>query len=135
MDVSDALGEVAGEDAEPGTDLEHDVVSGSSIGEPPDDTQDVLVDEEVLAERLLRAATLTAGRNAARAFLDPGRERVRCLAPGLGERRERMHDVGRLVRPPAHGLWREIGAIGLGQDSVGRHRGGGLAQARSPSGT
>ena len=53
VDVRDALGEVPREDAEPGADLEHDVV-GVELGEPADHAEDVLVDEEVLAERLLR---------------------------------------------------------------------------------
>ena len=37
----------------PGADLEHDV-AGLELGEAPDDAEDVLVDQEVLAERLLR---------------------------------------------------------------------------------
>ena len=51
--VRDALGEVAREHAEPGADLEHDVVR-LELGEPADHAEDVLVDEEVLAELLLR---------------------------------------------------------------------------------
>ncbi len=53
VDVPDALGQVAREDAEPGTDLEHDVV-GVQVGEPTDHAENVLVDQEVLAELLLR---------------------------------------------------------------------------------
>ena len=53
MHMRDALGEEAREHAEPGPDLEHDVVS-IELGEPLDHAQDVLVDQEVLAERLLR---------------------------------------------------------------------------------
>ena len=53
VDVRDALGEVAREGAEARADLEHDVV-GLEIGEAADDAEDVLVDEEVLAEPLLR---------------------------------------------------------------------------------
>ena len=53
VDVRDALGEVAREDAEARADLEHDVV-GLEVGEAPDHAEDVLVDEEVLAELLLR---------------------------------------------------------------------------------
>ena len=54
VDERDPLGEVAREDAEPGADLEHDVL-GLELGETADDAEDVLVDEEVLAEVLLRA--------------------------------------------------------------------------------
>ena len=54
VDERDALGEVAGEDAEARADLEDDV-GGVELGEPADDAEDVLVDEEVLAELLLRA--------------------------------------------------------------------------------
>src|SRR5207253_645450 len=52
MDVCDTLGEVAREDAAARADLEHDVVR-PQLGEPADHAEDVLVDEEVLAERLL----------------------------------------------------------------------------------
>src|SRR6266498_4102477 len=54
MHERDAVGEVARQDAEPGADLEHDVVR-LEPGEPSDHAEDVLVDEEVLAELLLRA--------------------------------------------------------------------------------
>ena len=53
VDERDALGEVAGEDAEARPDLEHDVVR-VELGEAADHAEDVLVDEEVLAELLLR---------------------------------------------------------------------------------
>ncbi len=53
VDVVDAVGEVAREDAEPRSDLEHDVCS-VELGEPADDAEDVLVGQEVLAEPLLR---------------------------------------------------------------------------------
>ena len=53
VDVADAVGEVAGEDAEAGADLEHDVI-GVELGEPADHAEDVLVGEEVLAQPLLR---------------------------------------------------------------------------------
>ena len=54
MDVADAIGEVARQDAEAGSDLEHDVVA-AELGEAADHAEDVLVGEEVLAELLLRA--------------------------------------------------------------------------------
>ena len=50
---ADAVGEVARQHAETRADLEHDVVR-LELGEPADHAEDVLVDEEVLAERLLR---------------------------------------------------------------------------------
>jgi hypothetical protein len=51
--VRDALGEEAGQHAEPRPDLEHDV-RALERGEALDHAQDVVVDEEVLAERFLR---------------------------------------------------------------------------------
>src|SRR5262249_62344624 len=48
-----AFGEPTGEDAEPRADLEHDVC-GTEVAHPLDHVEDVLVHEEVLAERLLR---------------------------------------------------------------------------------
>ena len=66
-----ALGEVrASSTPRPGADLEHDVV-GAELREPADDAEDVLVDEEVLAElavRVRRAQRLTAARTRAAAF-------------------------------------------------------------------
>ena len=53
VDPRDPVGEIHGEHAEPRPDLEHDVI-GVELGEPSDDAEDVLVDEEVLAELLLR---------------------------------------------------------------------------------
>ena len=53
VDDTSAIGEVAREHPETGADLENDVV-GSELAQTPDDAEDVLVDEEVLAERLLR---------------------------------------------------------------------------------
>ena len=54
MDDADPVGEERREDAEPRADLEHDVV-GLEPRKPLDHAQHVAVDEEVLAERLLRA--------------------------------------------------------------------------------
>src|SRR5438874_3186525 len=50
----DALGEVARQHSQPGADLEHDVVR-RELGEASDHAEDVLVDQEVLAELLLRS--------------------------------------------------------------------------------
>ena len=52
VDVGDALGEEARQHAEARPDLEHDV-GGVELGEPADHAEDVLVDQEVLAELLL----------------------------------------------------------------------------------
>src|SRR6266511_487047 len=51
--VRDALGQVGGEDPETGADLEHHVAR-LELGQPADHAEDVLVDEEVLTELLLR---------------------------------------------------------------------------------
>ncbi len=53
VDVRHALGEVARQHAEPGPDLEDDIIRLEGC-ESPDDLEDVLVDEEVLAEAFLR---------------------------------------------------------------------------------
>jgi hypothetical protein len=51
--VGHPIGEETGQDAEPGPDLEHHV-GVVELGEPFDHAQDVLVDQEVLAERFAR---------------------------------------------------------------------------------
>ena len=51
--VGDTLGEEPGQHAEPRADLEHDI-GLIQAGEPFDHAQDVLVDQEVLPQRLLR---------------------------------------------------------------------------------
>ena len=53
MDEPDPVGEVRGEDAEAGANLEDDVVR-LQVGETADHAEDVVVDEEVLAELLPR---------------------------------------------------------------------------------
>ena len=53
MDVRDASGQKPGQDAEPGPNLEDDI-GRVQRGEALDHTEDVLVDEEVLAQRLAR---------------------------------------------------------------------------------
>ena len=53
MDVGDAIGQVAREDAEARPYLQDDILR-PELGQAPDDAEDVLVDEEVLPERLLR---------------------------------------------------------------------------------
>src|SRR3954454_23501577 len=54
MDMRHPLGEVLAQHAQAAADLEHDVV-GPELGEPPDDVEDVRVDEEVLTELAVRA--------------------------------------------------------------------------------
>ena len=52
VNVGALLGQHAGQGAEARADLEHDV-GGVELGQPGDDAEDVVVDEEVLPERLL----------------------------------------------------------------------------------
>ena len=49
MDKTNAIGEVPREHSQAGTDLENDI-DALEIAHAPDDTEDVLVDEEVLTE-------------------------------------------------------------------------------------
>ena len=63
----DAVGEIGSEDAEPRADLEHDVLRPER-GQAADDAEDVLVDEEVLPELLLRRGRPHGSENAAAAF-------------------------------------------------------------------
>ena len=109
VDVRDAVGEVGRQDAEPGADLQHDVLR-LELGEPPDHAEDVRVGEEVLAELAFRRDA-HGSPNAAAAFASIRASSSRRLLPaGLRERRERVDHVGRLVRPPAHRLRREVRA-------------------------
>ena len=48
-------------------------------------------------------------------------ELLRVLVPRERERRDRVDDVGRLVRAPADGLRREVRAVRLGEQPVGGH--------------
>ena len=52
----------------------------------------------------------------------------RALAARLGERGERVADVRRLVAAAAQRLGREVGAVGLGEQAVGRDAACGLPQ-------
>ena len=127
MDEPCALGETAREDAETRADLEHDV-RRAEIAESLDHTEDVLVDEEVLAQRLL-GRDGHANPNAAAAFAWVwAASASTVLAPRVGEDTDRMHHVGGLVPRAAHRLGREVRAIGLDEDPVRRNRAGGLAQ-------
>ena len=53
MDAVNALRQIVGQNSEAGADLEHDVVL-LELREAPDHPEDVLVDEEVLAEVAIR---------------------------------------------------------------------------------
>ena len=106
MDVRDALREVAREDAEPGADLEHDVVR-PELREPADHAEDVLVDAGNAGRALLRSTSQSRST--------PLRSRSICArarpAPrprACGERGERVDDVRRLVRLAADGLRRKV---------------------------
>ena len=59
VDVADASGQVLGQNAEPAADLEHDVVF-TELGGAADHAQDVVVDQEVLAELAVRPHTEVA---------------------------------------------------------------------------
>src|SRR5919198_319636 len=63
----DAVGEIGGQDPEPRTDLEHDVLR-RELREAADHAEDVLVDEEVLPELLLGEREPHESENAAAAF-------------------------------------------------------------------
>ena len=115
--VRDARGEEAREDAEAGPDLEHDVV-GLELGEALDHAEDVLVDEEVLAERLPRrdAHSPNAASRSRRSAASSPRPRRAARRAKRG-----VHDVRRLVAAAADRLRREVRAVGLGEQAVGRH--------------
>ena len=123
----DSLGEVFGQDAQARPDLEHDVVR-LELREPPDDAEDVVVDEEVLPELAVGCdRELHGSENAAAAFpVDPRTEVGRVDAADPGERLEGEHDVRGLVRPAAAGLRRQVGAVRLDEDPLVRdlRRGG-----------
>ena len=93
-----------------------------------DHTEDVLVDEEVLAERLL-GRDGQANPNAAAAFAWVWAARSSTSSSRASARtRDRVHHVGRLVPCAAHRLRRKVWAVGLDEDPVRRNSAGGLAQ-------
>ena len=116
VDVRDPVGEEAREDAEARADLEHDVV-GLELGEPPDHAEDVVVDQEVLAERLLAGRRSQAEDGASRSRRSAPPSSAGSIAARLGEVGEGVHDVGGLVAAAANRLRREVRAVGLGQDA------------------
>ena len=122
----DALGEIARQDSLPGP-ISSTTSSGVELREAFDDAEDVRVDEEVLA---VTSSSLEPAHSPkhARVRVDLPLELGRILAPRLRERRERVDDVCRLVRPAAHRLRREVRRVGLGEDPVGRDLGRGEAE-------
>ncbi len=126
---TNALRQVVGQHSETWTDLEHDVLAVER-GEPVDHAEDVLVDQEMLAEVAVRCDRELHGSEKATLGVrcDPGAELVRILAAGLGQLGDGQHDVRRLVRAAAPDLRGEIGAVGLRQDPLGRNLGGRRAQ-------
>jgi len=64
MHLGDPVGEVRGEDSEPGPDLEHHIL-GVELGEAPDDPENVVVDQEVLPEGLVRSGRQRHGNEKA----------------------------------------------------------------------
>ena len=121
--VGDPLGEKAGQDAEPRPDLEHDV-GAVELGEPLDHAEDVLVDQEVLAERLPRRDAHSPKTASAFASIWP---RIAVVVQ-LREKIVCVDDVGRLVALASDGLRREVRAVGLGEQPVGGDLAGGGSQ-------
>ena len=123
--VPHPVGEERREHAEPRPDLEHDIAR-RQIRKSLDHDEQVAIDQEVLAECLLRADGRHArpSPNARSAFSSMRRSSSDgCLLTLGREDGERVDHVGRLVAPTADGLRGQIGAVRLGQDPVGRDAG------------
>ena len=86
MDDAHAVGEVTGQDSEPGPHLEDDV-GRAKVAHPADHSEDVLVDEEVLSERLLGLGPSRQPERGCRVRVRAGREFPGLLATCRGERR------------------------------------------------
>ena len=121
VDVATRVGEDARQSAEARPDLEGDI-AGVELGKPRDDAEDVVVDEEVLAERLpgRRGAHARGRPNATLALRSICASSVGNVdATRLREDGERVEHVGRLVSLAAERLRREIRAVRLGKDPIG----------------
>ena len=118
--LCDPVCEIRGQHAEPGPDLEHDVVA-VELGEAADHAEDVLVDQEVLAELLLRPNAHGRPNASRRVRIDLRAECFRVFPARFGESRDGMDDVGRLVRLPSDRLRREVGAVRLREEPLGRN--------------
>ena len=123
------LREIAGQDSEPGPDLEHDVFGGE-LGEPTDDAED-FSSRGSAGRAASWGSRLTARTKAAVAFASiRALELGHVLATRGGERGDRVHDVCGLVRPAAKRLRREVRAVRLGEE---RSAGTCAAASRSSS--
>ena len=85
LDVPDPVREKVREDAEARPDLQHDVV-GAQFREPSDHPEDVPVDQEVLAELLLRKRPGHASENALAAFSSSRRPSAAASSPRASAR-------------------------------------------------
>ena len=127
MDVRDAFREVTSEDSEARPDLEDDVI-GLEIAHPSDDAEDVLVDEEVLAQSLLRRDA-HGSRNAVAAFAWVCVASISIGSPrSSASVRSVCTTFAGSFGSAAHGLRREIGTVGLDQDAIGGYRSRGVAK-------
>ena len=95
---------------------------GLQAGEPLDDAEQVAVDQEVLAERVLRRDG-SHGRlepeRGCRVGVDPRFELVRRLVSRVRQGRERVTDVRGLVGATADRLRGEVRAVGLREQAIG----------------
>ena len=118
---------IARQHAEPRPDLEHDVVR-LELGQPPDHAEDVLVDEEVLAEALARSDAHSAEHPRSRCASICASSSAASTPRSSASASSVWHDVRRLVALAAHRLRREIRAVGLGEQPVGRDAASRVAQ-------
>ena len=130
MNMPDAVGEVRGQNAETGPDLERHV-GGVELGQPADHAEDVLVHEEVLAEIAVRRdGPASHGRaNAALAFTAMRAASSSASSPRASASAATVWTTfaGSFGRPRS-GWGEEVGAVGLGEDAVGRDVRGALTQ-------
>ena len=112
------VGEVAREHADARPDLEHDVV-GLQLGEPADHAEDVLVDEEVLPELLLRR-DLTSPKHGASRCASICRPSSAASSPRASASAASVCTTyAGSFALAAHRLRREVRAVGLGEEPVG----------------
>ena len=118
VDAADALGEVAREHALPGADLEHDVVR-AELGEPPDH---------------LRGCSRSTRKCWPYSFFTDRSMRSRCRSicrsSSAGSSPRACASAASVWTTfagsfglPAHGLRREVGRVGLGEDALGGNLG------------
>ena len=98
--------------------------SGVELREPPDHAEDVVVDEEVLAELAVGSdGELHGSANAADALASMLRPALPRPRRGPRELLDCEDDVRGLVGPAAPGLRREVWAVRLGEDPLRRDLG------------